>query len=241
MQRPRRGGACSCLRREPDASRRRSLRASPRTPGLRTVRLGGGGVSGSGRGEGACKITTAPRHEAEGRVGLRSGAASRTAVRRVIAFDRSIDRCVVARRLLSTCHQLTGNRHSRASATPAAPAQLRRRTCGLPSRRTLRLTLAPVVGVSGPFLPVLPPLLGRHATWTIGPGRSLLNARPELLTARGCNAPDMSAVTSCAPSCEFGSRGPAPGPPPCRGLDAALASPGQGWGSVPKVTKMALS
>jgi len=178
LQRPRRGGACSCLRREPDASRRRSLRASPRTPGLRTVRLGGGGVSGSGRGEGACKITTAPRHEAEGRVGLRSGAASRTAVRRVIAFDRSIDRCDVARRLLSTCHQLTGNRHSRASATPAAPAQLRRRTCGLPSRRTLRLTLAPVVGVSGPFLPVLPPLLGRHATWTIGPGRSLLNARP---------------------------------------------------------------
>ena len=84
MQRQRRGGACSCMRREPDASRRRSLRASPRTPGLRTVRLGGGGVSGSGRGEGACKITTAPRHEAEGGVRLRSGAASRTAVRRVI-------------------------------------------------------------------------------------------------------------------------------------------------------------
>ena len=105
--------ACSCMRRDPDASRRRSLRAPPRAPGLRTVRLGGGGVSGSGRDEGACKITTAPRHEAGGRVRLGSGAAGRTAVRRVIAFDRSIDRCVVTRRLLSTCHQLTGNRQGK--------------------------------------------------------------------------------------------------------------------------------
>ena len=44
---------------------------------------------------------------------LRRGAAIRTAVRRVIAFDRFIDLCVVARRLFSTCHQLVGNRHGK--------------------------------------------------------------------------------------------------------------------------------
>lgn len=161
--------ACCCMRRDPDASRRRSLRASPRAPGLRTVRLGGGGVSGSGRDEGAC--ARSPRRQGMRRKGECGFGGELLFAPLSVASSHSIApstsaslRVACSAPAISSWATVT----AWASATPAAPTQLRRRTCGLPPRHTRRLPLALVLAVSGPLLPLLPPL-GLHATW-IRPG-----------------------------------------------------------------------